>query len=99
MSYCVDEGQNLFSVLEQQIIIDLGGQAQQVTQGEVLVNGALNGTELVKNQLIRDIAGACKTNVCRQEQPTVAQGEQSSKTKPHSEVTICERYGGMTCRL
>ncbi len=58
MSHRVDEGQNLLCVFEQQVIVDLGGQAQQVPQRQVLVNGPLNGTELLKDQLIADVAGA-----------------------------------------
>lgn len=45
-------------MLEQQVIVDLGRQAQQVTQCEVLVNGLLNGAELVQDQLVRDVGGA-----------------------------------------
>jgi len=58
VSYCVDEGQDLLCVFEQEVVVDLGGEAQQVTQGEVLVNGPLDSPELVKNQLIGDVAGA-----------------------------------------
>lgn len=54
----VYEWQYLLCVLEQQVVVDLGGQAQQVTQREVLVNGPLNGAELVQDELIGDVAAA-----------------------------------------
>lgn len=57
-THCVDEGQDLLCVFEQQVVVDLGCKAQQVAQGEVLVDGALNGTELVKYGLIGDAGGA-----------------------------------------
>lgn len=46
-------------MLEQQVVVDLGGQAQQVTQCQVLVDRALDSTELVQDQLIADVARAC----------------------------------------
>lgn len=54
-AYRVDVRKDLFGVLEQQIIVDLGSQSQQVPESEILVYGLLNGAKLLQDQFVSDV--------------------------------------------